>query len=725
MSETQPRIFLLFFFGALTTVTIASSIACGQGSERGSAEQGAASAEKPPIGAKQPALPAAPAIANPFQRQIAIPDLPSDLTWFNTTEARQLQDFKGKFVLIDFWTYCCINCIHILPELKKLEQAFSRQLVVVGVHSAKFDTERADDNLREAILRYEIEHPVVNDPQLEVWRTFGANSWPTILLIDPNGKAVFMRSGEFQFEQMQAVLNAAIPYYRQQGSLDETPLRFDQLSKKQPKRTLSFPGKVLANEKTQQLFIADSNHNRIIVTDLEGRSPLIIGSGKQGRTDGDFGQAEFHHPQGLAFDGEQNLYVADTENHLIRHVDLTQKTVRTIAGMGIQGRNAWPGWTGDPNQKPESGRWVGAPLETALNSPWALWIHDHHLMIAMAGSHQLWRMPLKGDTIGPYAGNGREDIVDGPRLPVTPYGLNASSFAQPSGLASDGRRLFVADSEGSAIRVLPFDPTRPVSTLIGPSQLPANRLFEFGDIDGKLSSGKLQHAIGIAYGDQKLFVADTYNNKVKVIDLSEATISTLTNPADNDQPFLFNEPAGLSFAAGKLYVADTNNHRIRVLNLLEPSQIQDLKISGLSPPTVADLPQPPADWGTRIPLPDLTVGTGELKLQIQLPLAPTAKVNQDFPIDLVVSLSSADELSLQTKGTPQLVDPKLIEVAIGVKGVGSAKLKVDLTYGYCEQQGDRLGVCKLARLIGHGKLHSQAGSSQSVLRLDFAPPASD
>ncbi len=210
-----------------------------------------------------------------------------------------------------------------------------------------------------------------------------------------------------------------------------------------------------------------------------------------------------------------------------------------------------------------------------------------------------------------------------------------------------------------------------------------------------------------------------------MINLQEETISTVTNPADNDEPFSFNEPAGLSFAAGKLYVADTNNHRICVLNMAEPSQLQVLEISGLSAPPVAHRPKVPADWGTRISLPDLTVASGDLKLQIRLPLAPTAKVNQDFPIDLQVSLSPNSELSLQTQGRPELLDRDLLEFAIRVNGAGSAKLTVDLSYAYCEQQGSRQGVCKLARLIGHGKLRSGPDSAPSELRLDFAVTPSD
>ena len=345
---------------------------------------------------------------SPFPERIRVPPFPEGLSWINTAGPIQLNQLRGKFVLMDFWTYCCINCMHILPELKKLETAYPNNLVVIGVHSAKFATEQDSQNIAEAVLRYRIEHPVVNDANHALWDRFGVNAWPTVVLVDPEGYAVWGTSGEITFEQVDAVLKPAIAYYRKRKLLDETPLRFDLEAYKARATPLSFPGKVLADESGGRLFIADSNHNRIVIARLDGTLAAVIGSGSPGAGDGDFAAAQFNQPQGMALEGE-TLYVADTENHLIRKIDLAAKSVTTIAGTGRQSR-----------ERPPVGK-TAAARAIALSSPWDLWLRGSDLYVAMAGSHQIWRMRLERGTIGPYAGNGREDIVDGPLLSRHPY----------------------------------------------------------------------------------------------------------------------------------------------------------------------------------------------------------------------------------------------------------------------------------------------------------------
>jgi thiol-disulfide isomerase/thioredoxin len=522
--------------------------------------------------------------ANPFPRRFETPEFSDKLVWLNTKPLTK-KDLKGKFVLLDFWTYCCINCMHILPELKKLEQEFPNNLAVIGVHSAKFEAEKDTNNIREAILRYEIEHPVINDKDHDLWNGFGVSSWPTILLIDPEGMAVWGRSGEFKAEEVRMILNTALDYYRGQRLLDEQPLKFELEASKEEATPLRFPGKVLADEKGNRLFISDSNHNRLVITTLDGKLLDTVGNGAIGRSDGDFQSATFNHPQGCALIGE-TLYVADTENHLLRKVDLKTKQVTTIAGTGEQGQG-WPGIDaigGRRDMVPD--RWVGPSTATALNSPWALWVHKKDLYIAMAGPHQIWKMPLDETEVGPYAGNGREDIVDGPLLPKIPFANGFASFAQPSGLSSDGTWLFVADSEGSSIRAVPFDPRKHVRTVVGSDNLDSGRLFAFGDRDGPRNVAKLQHALEVVYVNGKIYVADTYNHKIKVVDAKSGetkTIAGTEKPGKSDSPAQFHEPAGLSHAKGQLYVADTNNHLLRTLDLAS-GKVTTLTIEGLTPP---------------------------------------------------------------------------------------------------------------------------------------------
>lgn len=503
--------------------------------------------------------------------------------WVNSAPMTLKKDLKGKFVLLDFWTFCCINCQHILPELEKLEEKYPNELVVIGVHCAKFENEKRIANVRSAVLREEIIHPVINDPEHEVWNAIGVSSWPTTLLIDPEGYAVVLRSGEFKAKEYEEILDKAIPFYRKNKTLNEEPLKFKLEPLSADKSPLWFPGKVVADAERKELYIADTNHNRIIIASLDGKLIDTIGTGARGLTDGDFKTAEFHHPNGMARSGDW-LYVADTENHALRKINLKEKTVVTVCGDGTQAAAGFPGMTGRGG-KP--GKLEADPKKTRMASPWDLWVHNDSLYLAMAGPHLIWKMPLDESKIAHYAGNGFEDIVDGKLVPANgPYTRGGSSFAQPSGLSSDGKWLYVADSEGSSVRMVPFDPKKEVETLVGTSKLPNNRLFRFGDADGKPGKATFQHCLGVAYDDGKVYVADTYNNKLRVIDVETKVTSTLLGTGTEgagDEPAEFDHPGGLSIASGKIYLADTNNHAIRVVNIAD-NKVTTLKIEGLTPP---------------------------------------------------------------------------------------------------------------------------------------------
>jgi thiol-disulfide isomerase/thioredoxin len=235
----------------------------------------------------------------PFRQRFDVPDLPKDLTWLNTSGDIRFRDLQGKFVLMDFWTYCCINCMHIIPTLDKVEKKYADELLVIGVHSAKFDTEKDDKNITEAILRYEIKHPVINDHDHRLWDALSVRSWPTLLLLDPQGKVVWGHQGEIRHDELDAVLKRFVDYYDSKNLIDRTPIHIEIQANRQQDTPLRFPGKVLCDAENDRLFIADSNHNRIVVTDLLGKLIEIIGSSEVGRRDGDFATAGFDHPQGM------------------------------------------------------------------------------------------------------------------------------------------------------------------------------------------------------------------------------------------------------------------------------------------------------------------------------------------------------------------------------------------------------------------------------------------
>ncbi len=495
------------------------------------------------------------------------PELDGGVAWLNTGRPLKLIELRGKVVLLDFWTLCCVNCMHIMPELARLEEKYKNQLVVIGIHSAKFENEKNSDSIRKAILRYELKHPVVNDADLKIWNTYGAAWWPTILVIDPDGNLVGVRASETNFDpkEIDRTIARLVQTHRKNKTLNETPLRFDTSKFRDREDTpLYFPGKVVADSKGQRLLIADSTHHRIVVTDLNGKALAIAGTGQPGNKDGPFDKAQFDDPQGMAVTGDV-IYVADRKNNTIRRLDLKARTVTTIAGTGRQA----------PILKS-----IGGPaLERPLNSPWDLWLDGDRLFIAMAGSHQIWELNLRKKTVMPIAGTGQENLLDGPAATAV--------FAQPSGLSSDGKYLYVADCEVSAIRRLPLDGKGQVETLVG------RGLFEFGDRDGpgqvadpterKTREAKMQHAVGIAYDDGMVFVADTYNSKIKTIELRTGEVKTfLGGPAEKGQEPLFNEPTGLSIIGNTLYVADTNAHRIRVVDL-RTKQVKTLELKDVPP----------------------------------------------------------------------------------------------------------------------------------------------
>jgi len=485
--------------------------------------------------------------------KIRAPELNGARGWLNTDKPLTLSALKGKVVLLDFWTYGCINCMHIIPDLKKLEKKYPNELVVIGVHSAKFENEKDTENIRRIILRYEIEHPIVNDADFKIWNAYAVNAWPTRYLIDPGGYVIGKLSGEGGYAELDKAISDSIAEFRKRGELNEAPLKLVLEKAKVGDLPLAFPGKILTDEKNDRLFIADSGHNRIVVAKLDGTLVDVIGTGTHGMVSGSFADSSFFRPQGLALDGDQ-LYVADTENHLIRRIDLKARTVETIAGTGVQMR-----------QYGQS----GPALKIALNSPWDLQLVGHTLYIAMAGPHQIWKLDLDKMEISTFAGSGREGRIDGAligppsELPDgTPPG---SAFAQPSGLATDGQTLYVSDAEANIIRAVDLGPNGKVRTLVG------GDLFDFGDKEGRGDAVRLQHPLGLARWNDKLLIADTYNHRIKLLDPAARTVKAFAGlgkpgQADGAAPSFY-EPGGISIAKGKLYVADTNNHAIRVVDL--------------------------------------------------------------------------------------------------------------------------------------------------------------
>lgn len=633
-----------------------------------------------------------------FAGEIAAPEFPPNLDWLNTDRPLSMEELKGKLVLLDFWTYGCINCMHIIPDLTRLEHEYPDELVVIGVHSAKFENEGDTDNIRQVILRYGLEHPVVNDKDFIVWQTWGARAWPTVVLVDPAGNVVGGHSGENIYPIFKPVIDSLVQEFDAKGTLDRTPLDLKLEKQGLPETVLSFPGKVLADQAGGRLFIADTNHHRLVIADIDDGEVLnVIGSGEAAFVDGGFAQAAFFHPQGMALDAENELlYLADTENHAIRRIDLGTEQVTTIAGIGLQGQDY-----------PPAG---GVAKEIPLRSPWDVELNRDQLYVAMAGSHQIWKLDLSTGMMEPFAGNAIEGTADGP--------LTIAELAQPSGLALDDQgRLYFADSEASSIRWAETDPPEEVFTLVGSGQ----SLFDFGDVDGVGDQARLQHPLGVTIADGLVYVADTYNHKIKVVDPATSEITTFAGETpgwrDGTEP-LFYEPGGLDSAGGKIYVADTNNHAIRVIDL-NTREAKTLILKGI------ERFSPSADEetfsGTVVKLDPVQVlaGSGTIVVNIHLPQG--YKVNEDAPSSFswraeggIVRFPEGANVSLAGPELPY-------EQSVTFQS-GSGTLFSDVNLIYCETEKESL--CLIERLRFEVPL-SVSDAGTKMIQLEYAIPLPD
>lgn len=503
----------------------------------------------------------------------AVQALATPHEWLNTDRALSADDLKGRVILLDFWTFCCINCMHVIPDLHYLEEKYGDKLTVIGVHSAKFANERDSENIRQAMLRYDIEHPVINDADFAVWKSFDVHAWPSFVLIGADGKVAKQFSGEGQRRALDAAIADLLEDAGSELNVAALPIALEK--DKEPRHILNFPGKLEIAADVNgapMLFVADSGNDRVVGMNLEGQIVQQIGSGKQGLQDGGFDVAAFHAPQGLLWDAEtQTLFVADTENHALRAVDMANKTVTTLAGDGAQGNSR-------VLQNADA-------KKTRLASPWdlAFYPDKQHIALAMAGTHQLWTYDREGKTLTVLAGNGRESIDDGS------YPFN--SLSQPSGLAVMDGALWFVDAETSSLRRLTG---KTVETLIGTG------LFDFGYKEGKQGEALMQHPLGLTGSGEGILITDSYNHAIRRYDVASATLHNFAGTGERGvadgtlAQAQFNEPNDIAVWQGKYYVADTNNHRIRVIDSAMGT-VSSLLVMPMAMPIAFDEALPEAD----------------------------------------------------------------------------------------------------------------------------------
>ncbi|WP_026553458.1 NHL domain-containing thioredoxin family protein [Arthrobacter sp. H20] len=505
--------------------------------------------------------------------------------WLNTG-GRQLtlEDLRGKIVILDFWTFCCINCLHVLDELRPLEQKFSDVVVTVGVHSPKFEHEADPDALAAAVERYDIAHPVLDDPELTTWQAYTARAWPTLVVVDPEGYIVAHLSGEGHAAGLESLVKELVEEHTAKGTLHRGDGPY--VPAESTAGDLRFPGKAvpLANG---TLLVGDTGHHRLVEVAADLVTVLrTIGSGVKGSTDGSATQAQFNEPQGLAVlpahiarEVGYDVVVADSVNHLLRGVSLADGAVRTIAGNGVQRLlDAGNHVKARPAELQENSDQAGGydvgtpedatprltdshlgtqPLEVSLSSPWdVLWSTVlERVVVAMAGTHQLFTFdPITG-AVDILAGTGLEGLLDGD-------GAEAW-FAQSSGLAEDSNgNIWVADSETSAVRTLSFPEINgrrrtQVLTAVGTG------LFDFGFRDGHADQARLQHPLGItALPDGSVAIADTYNGAVRRYDPATGQVSTLARGLSEPCDVLVDLTPTATGSEPLLIVVEANQHQL-------------------------------------------------------------------------------------------------------------------------------------------------------------------
>lgn len=471
--------------------------------------------------------------STPRRVRVRAPELVGKGGWLNTGDQRYtLADLRGRIVILDFWTFCCVNCLHVLDELRELEEKHSDTVVVIGVHSPKFVHEAEHAAVVDAVERYGVAHPVLDDPELATWKQYAVRAWPTLVVIDPEGYVVAQHAGEGHVHAIERLVAELEAEHAAKGTLRRGDGPY--VAPEPEPTVLRFPGKAIVLP-GGTFLVSDTTRHRLVELAADGESVVRrIGSGARGFADGPAAHAAFSEPQGLALLDEDTVVVADTVNHALRRVDLATGEVTTLAGTGRQ----W--MQGDATS--------GVAREVSLSSPWDVALWRGRVWIAMAGVHQLWAYDPGAGTAGVTAGTTNEGLVDGP-------GADAW-FAQPSGLAvsPDGERLWLADSETSALRWV--DRAGAVHTAVGTG------LFDFGHRDGAAGQALLQHPLGVtALPDGSVAVADTYNHALRRYDPATGEVTTLATD--------LREPSDAVLVGEDLVVVESARHRLTRLRLPE------------------------------------------------------------------------------------------------------------------------------------------------------------
>jgi thiol-disulfide isomerase/thioredoxin len=582
--------------------------------------------------------------------------------WLNTGGVPlSLAGLRGKIVVLDFWTFCCVNCLHVLDELRVLEETYADVLVVVGVHSPKFVHEADPAALAAAVERYAVHHPVLDDPELVTWQQYAVRAWPTLAVVDPEGYVVSQVSGEGHAHALDVLVAELVAVHEAKGTLHRGKGPF--VPEAPAPSTLRFPAKALRLP-DGDLLVADAGHHCLTELAPDGETLVRrIGSGVRGLTDGPAAVARFSEPNGLcrlpdevAVTCGYDVVVADTVNHALRGVRLETGEVTTVAGNGAQ--------------------WMRGDDTTQLSSPWDVTWVDGRVVVAMAGVHQLWSFDPLSRSVDVLAGTTSEGLVDGE--------AGSAWLAQPSGVAADGETLWFVDSETSSLRRLR---NQVVHTEVGQG------LFEFGLVDGAAGEALMQHPLGVAVlPDGSIAVADTYNGAVRRFDPDARRVTTLATG--------LSEPSGVVVDGEHLVVVESNAHRLTRLRLPDEALVVN-------------------DVAYRTHRPATSVAEGELRVEVVFDPPSGQKLDDRYgpATHLVVSSSPAELLAAGAGSGTDLSRKVTIR-----PGVAEGVIHISVRAASCDSDEAEFPACHVHQQDWGVPVHvSDGGESQLVLVLAGSP----
>ena len=577
-------------------------------------------------------------------------------TWFGTGNRNlAIEDLRGRFVLLDFWTLCCVNCHHVLAELRPIEAKYHDVLTVIGIHSPKFEHEKRPESVAAGIERHDIHHAVLNDPNMSTWAAYGVRAWPTLVLIDPVGKIVANYSGEGHAHALDALLEELIAEYEANGSLVRGKDVYvapepDGKLFKQPGKVELIPAHLRDYFNGADLLISNSGGHSLIAvsSDDTNTAKLTIGLGERGVLDGNFESVKFAEPYGAVFLPAElaaklgfELVIADTANHLIRAVNLAEQKVSTIAGTGVQ-------WM-------QNDATHGPALETRISTPWDIALLDDQLLIAMAGEHRIWKLNLIAGQLSIFAGTTNEGLVDGD--------LIEAWFAQPSGLQASVARqgaVWLVDAETSALRLIEHGKVR--------SQI-GTGLFDFGHVDGTADQALLQHPLGLdELPDGSVLIADTYNHAIRRFDPAKNQVSTVVrNLAEPSDVKVFETAAGPRMVVVEAAASKISIHPIDASVMV-------------------------AGDAMRTTRPALEIAPGDVELKVVFTPPPGQKFDERYgPSTALVVSSTPKELLLEGAGTYRelvqglKINPDVTEGVLHVAARGAS----------CDDDGTEFATCHI------------------------------